>query len=417
MSWEFTQPQSDFWWLDCKYPAFVGGYGSGKTQVLIARAMRDKFDYPSSTIAIYEPTYDLARLILIPRILELLDTAKVSYLHNKSENVIYLLNRGIFVIRTLDKPSRIIGYEAFRSHVDEIDSLKFTQAQEAWNKIIARNRQKLPGSPPNQVCAYSTPEGFNFLYHRWKKEPTDQHVYITAPTYTNPHLPDDYVDSLRSQYDPQLVEAYIEGEFTNLTFGSVYKSFDRALNHSDIGLEEGVKEPLLIGVDFNVGRGCAIVHVLRDKFPVAVDEIVDSYDTPDTIRVLHERYPDYPITIFPDASSRNRKSQNASESDLQQMRQQGWRVKKITRNPAIKNRIAAMNGLLCNAQGERRYKVNTSKCPHYTAALEQQSYDKNGLPEKGEGKGDDINDAGGYYIYNQFPIKKKIAVQTRLSGL
>lgn len=392
-------------------------HNSGKTQTLLARAIRDKFMWPRSIVAIYEPTYDLARLILIPRLLELLDTAGVQYLHNKSENVIYLLNRGMFIIRTLDKPNRIIGYEAFRSHVDEIDTLKFKNAQNAWNKIIARNRQKLPGNPTNQVCAYTTPEGFNFVYNRWEKNPSKNHKYIVAPTYSNPYLPDDYVDSLKDQYDENLLNAYVEGLFTNLTSGTVYHKFSRVHNHSDVRIDLSQKEPLHIGMDFNVGRGCAVVHVLRDGLPIAVDEVVNSYDTPDTIRVLNSRYRGWPITVYPDASSKNRKSQNASETDLQLLKDERWRVKKINRNPGIKDRVASMNGMFCNAKGERRYKVNTVECPFYTNSLEQQAYDANGLPEKGEGKGDDINESGGYYIHNKFPIKKRRLEQTRLSGL
>lgn len=418
MGWDLTQPQSDFFWLDCKYPAFVGGFGSGKTQTLLARAIRDKFMWPGSIVAIYEPTYDLARLILIPRLLEILDTANVPYLHNKSENVVYLLNRGMFVIRTLDKPNRIIGYEAFRSHVDEIDTLKFKNATEAWNKIVARNRQKLPGNPTNQVCAYTTPEGYNFVHNKWEKNPTPHHKYIVAPTYSNIHnLPEDYVDNLKLNYDENLLQAYCDGEFCNLTTGSVYHKFDRNLNHSSIAIDPRRKESLYVGMDFNVGRGCAVIHVLRDGLPIAVDEVVNSFDTPDTIRVLKERYDGWPITIFPDASGKNRKSQNASESDLQLLRNAGFRVKKIKSNPGIKDRIATMNGMFCNANGERRYKVNTDECPFYTDSLEQQAYDANGLPEKGEGKGDDVTEAAGYYLHNQFPIKKRQLEQMRLSGL
>ncbi|RLE40075.1 terminase, partial [Candidatus Woesearchaeota archaeon] len=110
-------------------------------------------------------------------------------------------------------------------------------------------------------------------------------------------------------------------------------------------------------------------------------------------------------------------SQNATQSDLQQIKQAGWRVKRIKKNPVIKDRVTAMNGMFCNAKNERRYKVNTNLCPFYTDALEQQAYDSNGFPEKGDGKGDDINDAGGYYIVSQYPIKKRVLEQTRLSGL
>jgi hypothetical protein len=411
-----TQPQSDFFWLDCKYPAFVGGFGSGKTESLLARALRDKFCWPKSTIALYEPTYDLARLILIPRLLEALEMARIRYVHNKSENVVYLLNKGKFIIRTLDKPNRIVGYEAFRSHVDEIDTLPFSQAEAAWVKIIARNRQKLPGSPLNQVCAYTTPEGFNFVYRKWGKDPKPQYKYIVAPTYSNPNLPDDYISSLLSSYPPHLIQAYIEGLFVNLHSGTVYRQFDRILNSSTAHVE-GPGETLHVGMDFNVGRGCAVIHVIRENDPIAVDEVVNSLDTPDTIRALREKHPGNPIIVYPDVAGAARKSQNASQSDIQLLRDAGFHIRRAKKNPQIRDRVMAFNAMLCDATGRRRYKVNTNKCPFLTDALEQQAYDKNGLPEKGEGKGDDINDAAGYFVHRVWPIKRKRAQTTMIAGI
>jgi hypothetical protein len=407
-SWTMTRPQSDFFWLDCKFPAFVGGYGSGKTQALIARAFRDKFLVPGSTVAIYEPTYDLIDLILVPRIEGILAEAGVKYDFNKSKYTINLGRWGKFILRSLSKPERIIGYESFRSHIDEIDTLAYRHAKEVWEKIFARNRQK--AGFPNQMCAYTTPEGFNFVYEHWEKNPTPQHRYIVAPTWTNrANLPVDYIESMMAQYDPNRVRAYVDGEFVNMQSGSVYHMYDKVLNYS----AERVcgTEPLYIGMDFNVGRGCAVIHVLRNGNPHAVDEVFNSYDTPDSIRVLKERYPQNSKIVYPDATGKNRKSQNASESDIAQLKTAGFSVKRASSNPSIKDRIASMNGLFCNSRGERRYKVNSDLCPHFADALMQQVYDHNGMPAKGDGKGDDINDAAGYYIHREWPIVKRKAAR------
>jgi hypothetical protein len=237
-----------------------------------------------------------------------------------------------------------------------------------------------------------------------------------APTSSNKeHLPDDYIEGLMDQYPPNLVDAYLGGLFTNLTMGTVYGNFSRVLNSSTVALAG--PEPLHIGMDFNVSRGCAIVHVLRDGLPVAVDEIVNSYDTPATIRIMKDRYDGFPVTVYPDASGKNRKSQNASQTDLQLLKDAGFRVKTITTNPQIKDRVQSMNAMFLNAQGERRYKVNIAACPFYTDSLEQQAYDANGFPEKGAGKGDDLNDSGGYYIVNMFPIVRRKLDTVRLMGL
>ncbi|WP_198215179.1 DEAD/DEAH box helicase family protein [Gilliamella sp. M0320] len=156
-----TELQAEFFNLSCKYPAFVGGFGTGKTETLAISAFRDARSSSDALIALYEPTYDLIRLILAPRMEDKLNEYGIRYKYNKSENIIYTSSGGIgdFVLRTLDNPSRIIGYESYRAHVDEIDTLKKIKAHEAWVKIIARNRQKPKGilKPFNRVSAYTTP--------------------------------------------------------------------------------------------------------------------------------------------------------------------------------------------------------------------------------------------------------------------
>ena len=123
-------------------------------------------------MALYEPTYDLVRLILAPRMEELLTELGIRYKYNKQENIIYTSSGQCsdFVMRTMENPARIVGYESYRAHVDEIDTLKKVQAAQAWRKIIARNRQKPKGIENvfNRVSAYSTPEGFQFVYDTWQ---------------------------------------------------------------------------------------------------------------------------------------------------------------------------------------------------------------------------------------------------------
>ncbi len=79
-----------------------------------------------SLVALYEPTYDLTRLILAPRLQQKLDEWGVRYTYNKSDNEILTSSPqfGDFIMRTLDNPERIVGYESFRSKVDELDTLK-----------------------------------------------------------------------------------------------------------------------------------------------------------------------------------------------------------------------------------------------------------------------------------------------------
>lgn len=400
-----TQSQADFHQLDCKYPAFVGGFGSGKTEAMVQAAIMDKIMCPDGAVALYEPTYDLVRLILAPRMEERLTEAGIEYTYNKSENIIHTNGYGDFILRTLDNPSRIVGYEAFRSHVDEIDTLRKVHAEEVWQKIIARNRYSATGVQ-NRVAAYTTPEGFQFVYEQWEKSPADGYEYVSAPTYANPFLPGDYIEGLRASYPDQLVEAYIEGRFVNLTSGSVYSSFDRERNSTDVTYRS--REPLHIGMDFNVNHMAAVVNVVRGDSAYAVEELTEIRDTPAMIKIIQEKYPSHSVVVYPDASGYSTKSVDASRSDINELKQAGFLINAPRRNGRVKDRVASFNRALLDSQGSIRYWVNVEKCPTLALSLEQQAYDKNGEPDKSGGL-DHILDAAGYFVVRQFPIKTKPA--------
>lgn len=407
-----TEPQAEFLGMDCKFPAFVAGFGTGKSEVMCNSALLDSLEGGSnSMVAMYEPTYDLVRLILAPRMQEKLTDWGVRYKYNKAENIIYTSTgqMGDFILRTLDNPARIVGYESFRAKIDELDTLKPQHAADAWVKIIARNRQKpdtykpISNKPLNTVSVFTTPEGFRFVHDRWVVNRRPGYEMIQASTLSNPFLPDDYVQALRDSYPGSLIEAYINGQFVNLTSGTVYYAYKRQQCRSRETIQPN--EPLYIGQDFNVGKMASTVYVQRGKEWHAVAELVDLFDTPDVIRVITERWKNngHRIIVYPDASGKNRKSNQASTSDIAMFQQAGFEVRVNASNPAVKDRILSVNtafekGLLL---------INDHACPNVSRTLEQQAYDDNGEPEK-NGVIDHMADALGYPIAYEMPIMKPV---------
>ena len=166
-----TQPQADFHNLNCKFPAFVGGFGTGKSETLANQAIMDASHSSSALIGIYEPSHDLLKTVIIPRMEEKLIDFGIHYKYNKTDKTILTSSNqfGDFIFRSMDDPTKIVGYETYRSHIDELDTLKKDKAKDVWIKVIGRNRQKLPefgNDTFNRVSAYCTPEGFNFMYDR-----------------------------------------------------------------------------------------------------------------------------------------------------------------------------------------------------------------------------------------------------------
>jgi len=415
-----TKEQFEFLSLTCKYPAFVGGFGSGKTETMLRRAFIDASSHPKALIALYAPSYDLVRLIIAPRLMAMLEQYKIPFEYNKTEQMITTTHPqfGNFIFRSLDTPERIVGYESYRAHIDEIDVLPEHQATMAWNKIVGRNRQRLPGVTKdkqlNRVSAYSTPEGFNFLYKRWKKDPQPGYEMVQARSESNPMLPEDYISSLKATYPAELISAYLNGEFVNLTTGTVYKSFDRVrcdskeiINPNDI---------LYVGMDFNVTNMSASIYVRRVKTKLidnqdkkviewhGVAELSKLYDTPEMIAKLKELYNKHKLVVYPDASGKARKSVGAGVSDIALLEEAGFEVRAHSKNPLVKDRVNAVNG----AFDRQVLFVNVDNCPNMVECLEQQSYDDKGEPDKSKGK-DHQNDATGYPIAYEMPIKKPIA--------
>ena len=402
-----SDPQACFINAQDQFPAMVAGFGSGKTDAAIMRALRLKYAYPRQNIAYYLPTYDLVRMIGYPRFSEKLVNAGIRFKLNQSDHVLTIQGKGQIIFRTLDNPARIVGYEVADSIVDELDTLAQKDAEYAWRQVIARNRQKKPDGSLNTVGVATTPEGFRFVYNQWAKNPAEGYRLIRASTYSNErNLPAGYIDSLKRSYPPQLIAAYLEGQFVNLTAGAVYPDFDRSKNHTDEVIADG--EPLHIGLDFNVYNCTATIGVIREGKPRILGELTKMRDTPHVISTIKEKYSSHKITVYPDASGNSNKTVNATDSDILLLKRAGFNVLVPSKNPFVKERVMAVNGLICNGSGDRTLLVNTKCAPVITECLEQQIYDDNGEPDKKAGK-DHAPDALGYFVHFNWPIVKPTA--------
>jgi hypothetical protein len=401
MDIELTDAQYDFVSAPDKYPCFCGGFGSGKTHAAVMRAIALKLQYPKQNVAYYLPTYRLILDICFPRFSEVLTEMSLPYRLNISDKYAEIGSFGRVIFRTMDEPETIIGYEVADSLVDELDTLPTEKARNVWNKIIARNRQKKPDGAMNTVGVATTPEGFRFVYEKWRKNVKPGYRLIQAKTEQNrKNLPEDYISDLLANYPSNLISAYLDGEFVNLASGQIYTGFNREKNTTTETIKPN--EALHVGMDFNVGKMAAVVNVLRDGKPHAVLEYTGVLDTPQMCDIIKSRHQGHAVLVYPDASGNSRRSNIASQSDIAILRAAGFQVCVNPANPAVKDRVLAMNKLF--ERGE--YRVNPDTCPSFVEALEQQAYDKNGEPDKTSGH-DHINDAAGYFVAYKFPIVKR----------
>jgi len=405
----FSKPQHDFLHAAEKNVALVSGFGAGKTRVALSRLLQNMMQSPGIDQAYLAPTYPLIRDIFYPAMDKFLPAMDLDYTINKSEHIVDISGLGKIYCRTMDNPEKIVGWEVADAVLDEFDILPIDKALEVFRKTSARLRQDNPAGRINQLYVTTTPEGFKATYKLFDERSDEKLLnsrLIQMSTYSNAkNLPADYIEELKSQYPAQLIEAYLMGKFVNLTSGVVYSDYDRERNRSTETMREG--EDLFIGQDFNVGKMASTIYVKRDNGWHAVAQLSDLLDTPALIETLHSRYNGHKIIMYPDASGKNRKSANASESDIALLKLAGFKIKANKKNPFVKDRVLAVN----KGFRERYIWVNDAMCPDVATDLEQQVYDKNGEPDKKSGN-DHQNDASGYPVAFEFPIKKPIIVNT-----
>lgn len=414
---KLNKPQFEFISHPKKFSAFVGGYRSGKTFVGCVRMCINALEHPGIPQGYFAPTYPQIADIFYDTMPVVAEAFGLFADVVPSKKRVYLRdNRGrclsTIVCKSMEHPHRIVGFNIAHALVDEIDCMPIKKADSAWKKIIARMSTVWPGRDENTIDVTTTPEGFNWVYRKFVRElaedPEQRPLYgiVHASTRQNAkNLPKDYIPSLRKSYPANLVDAYIDGLFVNLTSGNVYPNFCRRLNHTSETIRPG--EALHIGMDFNINRMAACVFVLRGGQAMQLEEITKLFDTPAMVAAIKARYPGRSITVYPDASGKNRKSVNGSESDHALLQQAGFNVQVNPSNPFVRDRVLAVNAQFLNGQGERRLLINTDKCPHTTQVLEQQAYTDQGDPAK-DGT-EDPADAFGYFVVQRFPIIHNIA--------
>jgi hypothetical protein len=412
-------PQGEFLSMPNKNRAFIGGFGSGKTWVGCQAQCVGYIEHPKINQGYFAPTYSTIRDIYYPTIEEVAFSMDFNVDIKQGNHEVHFYTgrayRGTTICRSLDHPQTIVGFKIGHASVDEIDTLPIQKAEDCWRKIIARMRYNVPGLK-NGIDIMSTPEGFRFCHKLFVQavqenpELSKNYGMIQASTYDNEvNLPEDYIPSLKEIYPAELIEAYINGQFVNLTSGTVFKNYDRVRCNSNEFIKDG--EPLFIGQDFNVQKMASAICVQRPDGYHAVAELKDVFDTPDVIKIIQEKYKGHRILIYPDASGKSRKTVDASKSDIALLTQAGFAVRVNASNPAIKDRILATN----KAFEAGKIKVNAKACPTLARCLEQQAYDDNGEPDKSSGF-DHMNEAFSYFVAYEFPVIKPMT-RIKLAGM
>lgn len=229
--------------------AYIGGYGSGKTQTGIMRATRLSTWFPGNRgiIGRYAST-DLASTTQRDAI-EFWEQSNL--LHDFKEKGRYKIPTAILKcvdpftqevlpgmfsevqFLHLDNPTHIHGHRIGWAWADEASEI----SREAYDKLMSRIRLK-GFEATYSLWVTGNPEGHNWIYnHFFNPEllaKTPERVRssrraVHATTYDNWFLPSEYVRNMTNSYSETMRKKYLEGSF-DIFDGQIYDEFDSSIH-------------------------------------------------------------------------------------------------------------------------------------------------------------------------------------------
>ena len=346
---DYFPHQWDFLTSDKTINGLVAGFGAGKTHIFIRKTLLNMFKRTNSSGVsngwIIYPTYDLAEELFVQPFSQLLDDMNCPYEYNQSKHR-FRTAAGNIKIYQLQKPQRIIGAELTFIGFDEFDVESWKNCDMAFKKAIGRMR----GSDNCEIYIVTSPEGFHYTHKIFVTDDNDDRYLVRGKTTDNTYLPEAYIKLLESNYDENLLKAYRDGEFVNLSALSTYHSFNREKNVKEV--KYNPKKPIHIGQDFNTDPLCAVLWQEYHEQPNI--RVFKTYSlshagegdllTERLCEQIKQEYPNNTYYSYPDATGRSKHSSSAY-SDIDILRRHfKVRVKHI--NPLVVNRVNAMNKAL-----------------------------------------------------------------------
>ena len=183
---ELFEKQDQFVFSEYRFPAYVGGIGSGKTLSGCVKAIIKVINGESGVIV--SPTYRMLQDSTMKTFVDILECQKLSYNLKISENKITFKNSFV-LFRSADAPNRLRGPNLSWAYIDEAAYVR----KKIWEILLGRIR-----IGETSAWITTTPQGFNWIYEAWVENvKLDYHLYHTS-SVENPFLSDTYIQDLKN---------------------------------------------------------------------------------------------------------------------------------------------------------------------------------------------------------------------------
>lgn len=381
---------------DRRFRVLISGRRFGKTHLAI-REMCRAAAKPDQKVWYISPSYRMSKQIvweqLKKKLLELNWAKKI----NESNLEIWLVNGSHIALKGADNYDSIRGVGLNFVVLDEFADI----SQKAWGEVIRPTLSDTGGG----ALFCGTPKGIgNWAYDLYQQATIDPDNWSSFQytTLDGGQVPATEIDQARQDLDERTFRQEYEASFETYS-GQVYYNYGaHSITHTKIQIPQTIH----IGMDFNISPMSACVATRTEQGLTIFDEIVIyGSNTDEMVSEIKSRYPNNHIIVYPDSASRQRKTSAGGRTDLSILQNAGFRTMTRNINPAVRDRINAVNSALKSANGTVKLQM-TPNCKNVIKSLSRQIY-KEGTnqPDNNENLSH-MSDAVGYLVEYIYPVKR-----------
>ena len=401
---KLTKPQHTISKDTARFRVVVAGRRFGKSFLSINELA--KFSrFPNQKCLYVAPTYRQAKTVIWQELLDQLYDVNWIKKVNQSDLTITLINNSTIAIRSSDNKEALRGAKYNFIVLDECADMD----PETFYSVLRPTLSDTKGS----ALFIGSPKGRNWFYDLYVQAgATDEWNAHQFTTIEGGHVDEAEIEAAKRDMDTRQFQQEYLASFVDYA-GVIYYAFTedniKTLEHKHIT----ARTPLHIGIDFNINPMSATIGVMLKDTMWIIDEVeIYSSNTIELINEIKSRYPHRVYFAYPDASGGSLKTSAAGMSDHLFLRNAGFTVKVGKTNPAVVDRINAVNSMLCNSQGERKLFIDP-KCKRLRECMIKHTY-KEGTrqPDKDNGL-DHLGDSLGYAVYQNFAVKREFGDMER----
>jgi hypothetical protein len=410
--------QSELWRTKKRFALVAAGRGSGKTELARRRIVRylpivKPWSDPMYFYAL--PTYNQAKRVAWEEIKKLVPKHWLAGEPKDGEMLIRTIFGSSLYVVGLDKPQRIEGNQWDGGIIDEFSDQRpgvFDKSvrpalshKTGWCWMIGVPKRFGIGAVEfkDKFYKYLDPQADpDFGSYTWSSED------ILDPRE---------LESARRNLSTEDYDEQYRASWVSIR-GAVFHAFNEIFNvvvdatyHNNL--------PIIIGQDFNVDPMSWVMCHAASNGLICFDELrLNNTNTQASLDELYSRYGQHKagFIFIGDASGRARKT-SATSTDYVIIKNDDRFLNKTMSytkaNPAVEDRNASVNALLCNANSERRLFINP-RCKWLIRDLTSLSYKPNTREiQLGPGLGH-MSDALGYIVYRLFPLRTEHKITSSL---